>query len=132
MVKKVVIAGSSSLKEEMKTWVDYWNKKPDHFVIDWPQTIDEKKFVEQYPKTHKSFYENITITDIVFIANEDKNEIEGYIGAETFAELAFSVAQNLLYNKNIDIILAKIPSSKVQSSDDVALWLKLGWIRLLR
>ena len=61
-----------------------------------------------------------------------KGGVEGYIGAETFAELTFTVAQNLVYRKNIEIILAKMPSEKVQSFEEVNLWLRLGWIRVFK
>lgn len=132
MSKKVVIAGSSSLKREMKNWVDFWNKKPDHSVVDWPRPLSTNEFNELYPITHKEFFKNMTLADIVFIANEDKGDIEGYIGAETFAELAFAVSQNLVYDRNIQVILAKMPSRRVQSIDEIRLWLKLGWIKLLK
>ncbi|MCD4704858.1 hypothetical protein K8R66_02155, partial [bacterium] len=85
-----------------------------------------------YPQVHKNFFQNITEADVLFIMNEDKNNISGYLGAETFAEMCFGVAQNLIYNKNIEIILLQMPDSKVQSYDEVKLWLKLGWIKLLQ
>lgn len=64
--------------------------------------------------------------------NEDKNDIKGYVGAESFAEMCFGVAQNLIYNKNIEVMLLKMPDEKVQSYNEVQLWLKLGWIKLYR
>jgi hypothetical protein len=64
--------------------------------------------------------------------NENKNGIVGYLGAESFAEMAFGVAQNLLYNKNIEILLLQLPGNKVQSYDEILLWMKLGWICLLK
>ena len=130
MINKVVIAGSSSLKEEMRKWADYWNNKPDYSVIDWPKPIEKQKLKNLYPENFKKFFENITLADIVFVANEDKKGIEGYVGAETFAELTFAVSQNLLFNKNIDILLAKMPSNKIQSFDEINLWLEIGWIKL--
>ena len=132
MSKKVVIAGSASLEREMRQWVDFWNGKPDCSVIDWANPIDEKEFDRLYPRIHREFFKNMTLADIVFIANEDKKGITGYIGAETFAELTFAVAQNLVYNKNIQVILSKMPSDEVQSIDEIKLWLKLGWIKLLQ
>ena len=62
--------------------------------------------------------------------NEDKNGIKGYIGAESFAELCFGVVQNFIYNKNIEIIILQMPDEKVQSYQEIVLWLKLGWIKL--
>ena len=86
--------------------------------------------MELYPKIHKDFFENLTETDILFVMNETKDEIEGYIGAETFAELTFALMQNLVYNKNIQIVILKMPSINVQSYEEINLWLKLGWIKL--
>ena len=132
MSKKVVIAGSASLKKEMQKWVDFWEAKSDHEVIDYPNPIDKSKILTEYPKVHQEFFRNLTRADLVFVANEDKGGVRGYIGAETFAELAFAVAQNLVYGKNIEIILAKMPSEKVQSFEEVNLWLRLGWIRVFK
>ena len=64
--------------------------------------------------------------------NEDKNNIVGYLGAESFAELCFGVVQNLIYNKNIEVILLQLPENKVQSYDEIDLWLKLNRIKLLK
>ena len=60
--------------------------------------------------------------------NEDKSGISGYIGAETFAELSFGLAQKLINEKNIKLILAKMPSKEVGCYEEIILWKKLGWI----
>jgi len=62
--------------------------------------------------------------------NEDKNGIIGYIGAETFAELSFAVAQNLLNTHQTEIYVRKMPSKEVQCYEEINLWLELGWIKL--
>lgn len=67
---------------------------------------------------------------MLFIMNEDKNEKIGYIGAESFAELTFGLAQKLIYEKNIELVILKMPSKEVQCYEEIDLWLKLGWIRL--
>ena len=128
-MKKVVIAGSAKLQDRIAYWIDYFEKN-DYIVLDWPKAIDEKQFKELYPDIHKQFFENILKTDILFIMNEDKDDIYGYIGAESYAELAFGVAQNLIYNKNIELILNKMPSKKVQCYNEIKLWLSLGWIKI--
>lgn len=132
MSKKVVIAGSAGLKKEMKKWVDFWNSKPGFLVIDWPKPIENSEFKKIYPKVHKEFFENMTKADIVFVANEDKGGVKGYIGAETFAELTFAVSQNLIYSKSIEVFLAKMPSKEVQSFEEINLWLELGWIGMFK
>lgn len=128
-MRKLVICGSVSLKNEIKKWVNYFEKN-NFKVIAYPKTIEEDKFTQVYPEVHKSFLENITKCDVLFIMNEDKNGCKGYIGAETFAELCFGLAQNLIYNKNIELIIYKMPDEKVACYDEIKLWLELGWIKI--
>lgn len=129
---KVVIAGSASLQDKISEWKNYWKGKQNHIVIDFPLAIKNKNFIKIYPEVHKKFFRNILKADILFIANEDKNEIKGYIGAEVFAELVYGLMQNLIAGQKIKIILAKMPSQKVQSFEEIKLWLKLGWIKIYK
>lgn len=78
------------------------------------------------------FFKDIAEADILFIANGKKNNIDGYIGAETFAELGFGLAQNLVYGKNIKLVLAHMPAKKVACYNEIALWLKLGWVEVIQ
>lgn len=128
-MKKIVIAGSSKLQDKINYWIQYFKDK-DYDVFDYPKQINKEQFIKIYPNIHKEFFENITKTDVLFIMNEDKNNIKGYIGAETYAELTFGLAQNLLYSKNIELIILKMPSMEVQCYDEIKLWLELGWIKL--
>ena len=128
-MKKVVIAGSVKLQQEIQNWRKFFINK-GYEVLDYPKKIDETKFMEVYPNVHKEFFENITKTDMLFIMNEDKNGKSGYIGAESFAELTFGLAQKLVYNKNIELVVLKMPSKDVQCYEEIDLWLKLGWISL--
>lgn len=130
-MKKVVISASVKLQNDIFKWKKYFEEK-EYIVIDYPEKIDEKEFINLYPSIHKEFFENIISSDILFIMNEDKDDIEGYVGAETFAELTFGLSQNLIYDKNIELILLKMPSKKVQSYDEIKLWLELGWIKILK
>lgn len=127
---KVVIAGSASLKDEIKKWIHYWDNKEGYSVSDYPHTIPKNSFRNLYPEVHTSFFRNITEADVLFIANEKKKGIDGYIGAETFAELGFGLAQKLVYGKDIKLILAHMPAKEVACYDEISLWLKLGWINL--
>lgn len=129
-MKKVVIAGSASLIDTMEYWRDYWDSKDGYRVINYPQAIDKDSFDKLYPDVHGNFFKDILSSDILFVANDDKNGISGYIGAETFAELAFAVVQKFVNHQNIDVILAKFPDKKVQCFEEIELWLRLGWIRL--
>ena len=63
--------------------------------------------------------------------NEDENGISGYLGAETFAELAYVVANGLLGKQQTQVLLLKMPESRVQSYEEIELWLRLGWVQLL-
>jgi len=127
--KKIVISGSTKLQKEIKKWQKIFESKNNE-ILDWPKFIEKDRFMELYPNIHKTFFENITKTDILFIMNEDKLEISGYIGAATFAELTFGVAQKLIYNKKIDIVILKMPSKDVACYEEISLWIALGWIKL--
>lgn len=129
MIKKVVIAGSASLQEKVLHWKEFWENQ-GHCVTDYPAPINKENFLEEYPKVHTDFFRNITEADILFVMNEDKNGITGYLGAESFAEMCFGVAQNLIHNKNLEVMLLQEPSASVQSYEEIVLWLKLGWIKL--
>ena len=128
-MQKVVIVGSAKLQND----INYWKQKfsdNNYEVLDYPTEIKKEKFMELYPNVHKDFFENITKTDILFIMNEDKYGKIGYIGEESFAELTFGLAQKLVYGKNIELVVFKMPSKEVQCYEEIDLWLKLGWIRL--
>ena len=129
MAKKVVIAGSASLQEKVQYWKKFWEDKR-YCVTAYPAPISKENFLEEYPEVHADFFKNITEADILFVMNEDKNGIVGYLGAESFAEMCFGVAQNLVYNKNLEVMLLQMPDESIQSYEEIVLWLKLGWIKL--
>lgn len=129
---KVVIAGSAGLQDEIQKWIQYWNSEEGYLVLNYPHAISPDDFEKSYPEVHANFFKHITETDVLFIANDKKKGIEGYIGAETFAELGFGLAQNLVYGKNIRLILAHMPAKEVACHDEIILWLKLGWVELLK
>lgn len=128
-MKKVVISGSASLNEKAEFWKKYW-EGAGYEVIDYPKQIPKENLIELYEGVHRDFLKHITQTDILFLMNEDKNSINGYIGAGSFSELCFGIAQNTIYNKHIEIYILKMPDQKVQSYDEINIWLKLGKIKL--
>lgn len=128
-MKKVVIVGSAKLQNNINYWKEKFSNN-NYEILDYPKAIEKERFMELYPNVHKEFFENITKTDMLFIMNEDKNGKIGYIGAESFAELTFGLAQKLIYEKNIELVILKMPSKEVQCYEEIDLWLKLGWIRL--
>ncbi len=128
-MKKVVITGSASLQDKIGYWKKFWEDK-GYLVTDYPSPIPKETFLEEYPSVHTRFFRNITEADVLFVMNENKNGVTGYLGAESFAEMCFGVAQNLLYKKNIEVILLQLPEEKVQSFNEISLWLKLDWIKI--
>jgi len=128
-MKKVVISGSSKLQNKIIKWKEYFKEK-NYEIIDYPKQIDVNEFIEIYPTIHKQFFQNIAKTDLLFIMNEDSNNITGYIGAQTYAELSFGISQNLIYDKNIEILVYQMPSKEVKCYEEVKLYLELGWIKL--
>ncbi len=130
-MKKVVIAGSAKLQRKIDKWIKFFQNK-NYEVLDYPRPIEDSRFMELYPNVHIKFLENITKTDMLFIMNEDKNGIVGYIGYEVYAELLVGLSQKLIYNKNIELVVLKMPSLDVGCYEEINLWLKLGWIKLYK
>ena len=128
-MKKVVIAWSASLQKQVQHWKNIWETK-GYEVTNYPAAIPEESFMSEYTRVHTDFFKDLTKSDTLFIMNEDKKGIIGYIWAETFAELAFCVAQNLVNGKSMEILLLKFPEERVQSYEEIDLWLKLWWIKL--
>jgi hypothetical protein len=125
---KVVIAASASSQSGIQKWLKYWNNKNDCLVLNYPKVISQDNFEELYPKVYKDFFRDIKEADIFFVANEKKNDIEGYIGAETFGELSFALTEKLINRRNIKLVLAHMPSKEVACYDEIMLWKKLDWI----
>lgn len=130
-MKKIVIAGSAKLQKEVNNWYDYFSYRK-YEILDYPRAIDESKFIELYPNVHTEFLERITKADILFLMNEDKNGVVGYIGYEAYAELLFGLSQKLIYKKDIELVILKMPSREVGCYEEIDLWLKLGWIKLFK
>ncbi len=128
-MKKVVISGSSKLQEKIEYWKHYWEEM-GYQILDYPKYIEEADYSEKLPKIYQEFYTNIENTDVYFLMNEEKNGIDGYIGASAIAELTYAVIQNLIHEKKIEIYILNMPSQEVNSYDEVKFWLDMGWIQL--
>lgn len=127
-MRKIVLSASASLQKEINEFIDKLQNRYD--VLDWPKPLDESTFMQIYPQVHKDFMRNITKTDVLLVVNADKKGITGYIGAETFAELCFGLSQNLIYGKNLELYILKLPDKSVQCYDEIKRWLNLGWIKI--
>jgi hypothetical protein len=128
-MKKVIIAGSASLEKEISCWKNIWENE-GYDVLNYPRKINDEEFFETYPDIHKKFLKDIASVDIFFLMNEDQKGIAGYIGAQSFSEMSLAVYLNRIHNRNIDILILKMPEDKVQSYEEISLWLKLGWIKI--
>lgn len=128
-MSKIVISGSASMQSYFIKWKENFESNGNE-VLAYPMPISKENFINEYPQVHNDFFNNITKCDELFVLNEDKNEIVGYIGAAVFAEIVFAVMQNRLYNKNIEVVIYKMPSKEVKCYDEIALWLELGWIKI--
>ncbi|MCI8671497.1 MAG: hypothetical protein HFI36_05635 [Bacilli bacterium] len=128
-MKNLVISASLSLDERISYWVKYFNNL-NYNVLNYPKKINENNFLEIYPSIYRDFLESIIKADTLFIMNEDKNGVKGYIGSAVYAELCFAIAQNLIYDKNIEIYLYQMPSVEVSCYNEIKLWLELDKIKI--
>lgn len=126
---KIVIAGSAKNPEAIQKWVVYW--KSEYDIVDYVKPIDPHNLTEEYKEVFISFYNAIAQTDVLFVANEKSNDIEGYIGSAVFAEIAFAIAQKQVHGQEIKILLAHEPSPSVNGYGELMLWKMLGWITIM-
>jgi len=127
---KLVLSGSSSLQDDIASWKNHFEAN-GHDVIAAPDAWDDSKdFTKQLTDLYTAFYTAIDDCDVFFLMNEDKNGIEGYIGANGTAELIYATMLNLTKNKHIDIYIAKMPSKDVPAYDEVTSFLRTGWIQV--
>ena len=127
-MKKVVIAGSAKFCDEMSEWKEYFENK-GHEVINYPKKIDQRN-AQEYQHVYIKFFESLNETDILFVVNKNKNGIEGYIGAETFAELTYALIQKKVNGQNKKIYLLKMPSEQVACYTEIRNFIELGWIEI--
>lgn len=127
-MKKIVIAGSAKFCDEMSEWKEYFENK-GHEVINYPKKIDQRN-AQEYQHVYIKFFESLNETDILFVVNENKNGIEGYIGAETFAELTYALIQKKVNGQNKKIYLLKMPSEEAACYTEIRNFVELGWIEI--
>lgn len=131
LMKKVVISGSVRLQQGLKKWNQRW-LSAGFDVIYLPELIDhDENFTAAYKDTYRRLYKSLLRTDVLFVMNENKHGVDGYVGAQTFAEASYAVANNLiLNNRKICIVLLNMPSKQVASYSEITIWLELGWVVL--
>lgn len=127
-MKKIVLAGSSKFIDKIEYWKEYFIEK-GYDVIAYPKKINQYD-IDVYSKTYKSFFKALDVTDEVFVVNEEKNGIKGYVGSETFAELSYVLVNNLLKNENRKIYLLNEPDERNSCYFELDSFLKLGYIEI--
>ena len=82
-----------------------------------------------------------TIYDVVYaktkipvkkLLNLDKNNIEGYIGYESFAELSYLIIKKIEDGLNHKIYIYKMPSEEVGCYNEIKQFLDLGYIDIYK
>lgn len=127
-MQKLTIAASAKFLDEILKWKKYFEEK-GYKVINYPKKIDQQNELE-YKNAYIDFFRALNETDILFVLNEDKNNVKGYIGAETFAELSFVVGKNIVNNENKEVWLLNIPSKEVKCYQEISNFIKLGWVKI--
>lgn len=127
-MNKIVISGSAKLSKELKQWNQWW-QKAGYEVLYCPKLIDSKAdFPRAYKDTYEHFYKSLLNSDLLFLMNENKNDKEGYIGAQTFAEASYAITNNLIGGKKItEVVILKMPSKEIACYQEITMWLELGW-----
>lgn len=152
-MKKLVISGSAKLHERALYWRGYFEGR-GYEVIDWPapvsdeeETLDEPQaapglslgrwlksgdadYAERLKKVYQRFYKNLDQADVLFVMNEDKNGIEGYIGPCVFAELTYVLMANMNRGHQTEIQLLQMPSKEQGCYEEVKFWLDQKMIKL--
>ena len=126
-----VISGSASLQGEMEKWRTYWEERKFD-VLAWPIPIPAESFAKEWPEVHRKFYEALYQTDIVFVANEAKNGIAGYVGPNVFAEISFAVGLSLVRKKEIRILLLHVPLDPSPYGEALRSWMENGWVEIFQ
>lgn len=129
-LKKVIIAGSWSLREKSLEWKQWWEDRW-YTVLNYPKNLEWEDIYKKYKDLYVNFFKDLVQVDIFFLMNEDKKWIEGYIWMESFAELWFATVQKTVNDKTIDILFLKMPSKEIWCYDEMNIWQKLWWIEQL-
>ena len=127
-MRKIVLAGSSKFIDKIEYWKDYFEEK-GYDVIAYPKKINQTD-INVYNETYKSFFRALDTTDEIFVVNEEKNGIKGYVGYETFAELSYVLGNNVNKNQNRKIYLLNEPDEKNNCFFELNAFIKLGYIEI--
>lgn len=120
--KKIAICASGSFVEDAKVWKRCFEGE-GYDVIKIPEVV-----TSNYEEVHTLHYQKIAESDILFILNQDKNEISNYIGPSVFAEIAFAIGLNLTLRKQIKVLCLNPIPVNMPYTEELLRWEKLGWL----
>lgn len=109
------------------TWLRYWESRRDVTIIDYPKRIIERSFLVGYEQVFRDYFAHLDEADVLFVVNVKKGDVSGYIGAAMFSEIAYVVSQ-VARGSEKRVILAEQPASNLFCSDELGLWMTLGWV----
>ena len=130
MYEKVSNIRKCKIWKEIKKWVEYF-KEHNYDVIKYPRKIDQSNELI-YKDVYINFYKALEEADYLFVLNEEKNGIKGYVGPQVYAEMSYIIVQNILQHKNKTIWILNEPSKEVASYNELNNFINLGWIKLFK
>lgn len=127
--KKVTICASMSFWEDTLKWKEQLEKN-DYIVIQYPKQFSGE-FLPNYKREFIQHYEKMAESDSILALNMRKNEVDGYIGAAVFAEIAFAVGLNRTVRKNnpLEIYCVNPFPKSLPYSEELQHWVDLGWLK---
>lgn len=128
-MKKLVLSGSVKMASEIEEWRGYWQSQSAIQILDYPLAISSEGFLQEYSQVFQKYFSHLDETDMLFVVNGEKNGVKGYIGAGMFSEIAYVVSR-IARGEKQEVILANSPASQLFCSDEIDLWIRLGWVRI--
>lgn len=128
-MKKFVLSGSVKMASEIEKWRGYWQAQSEVQILDFPSAISPEGFLQEYSKVFREYFSHLDETHVLFVVNGEKDGIKGYIGAGMLSEIAYVVSR-IARGEKQEVILAHPPAFQLFCSDEIDLWIKLGWVRV--
>lgn len=114
------------MRDEIEKWVMYWKNQPGVELLDFPEEIGRENFLIDYAEVFCKYFAHLDDVDVLFVANGKKGEVQGYIGAGMFSEIAYVISHIARGGKK-RVVFAHQPAEKLFCSDELRLWMELGW-----
>jgi len=119
----------------MSFWddINIWREKLERDGYDVIQYLKqfEGEFLPSYKREFAKHYQKMTESNIVLVLNMKKNDIDGYIGAAVFAEIAFAVGFNRTRSssKKISVYCLNPFPASLPHAEELQHWVDLGWLK---